>query len=254
MLRIRDYLPALFYGWVGMMSGIASVALTFFALFWPKLFADSRISARAVWIAAGVCFFIASYSAWQREREIVDRLSKPDKCPIVRVQEWCDKVVTEVGTWSDEEFNLRKYDLKSASQLDKLGNCGFQLLNEGETAYEVNLEDFKIEPGVVVTAKMVPQIVSQPIGQGFMQAWIKDKEITDQTRWDLPLAFQTASSHQDGPKSSGLGYSTTLRLTYRDHNNCWYCTIQEIAWIPAKYGFEFGPLKHAKLGLNRGTR
>jgi hypothetical protein len=92
MLRMfKKYFAALFHGWVGIMSGIASVVLTFLPLVLPGLFANSHALERATWAAAAICFVIASYSAWVREHtqvaakeaEIV-RLSKAEPLPLIK--------------------------------------------------------------------------------------------------------------------------------------------------------------------------
>jgi len=65
---VRQYLAALFHGWIGKMSGPASVALAILPLVFPKLFAEHAMLVRATWVAAVVCFAVANYSAWRYER------------------------------------------------------------------------------------------------------------------------------------------------------------------------------------------
>jgi hypothetical protein len=71
-MHLREYLAALFHGWVGIMSGIASIVLLFLPYVFPVLFANSIVSERAVLIAAGICFLIANYSAWLSKRNALE--------------------------------------------------------------------------------------------------------------------------------------------------------------------------------------
>jgi hypothetical protein len=207
--------------------------------------------------------FVAQYKAWdavrknvaEKEAEI-ERISKPDKCPVVVVYDW-DR--SYIGTHF-EEANSREQEkmlkeVKSAGDLAvQFDNYGFYLQSEGETAYEITLEEFQVEPGVTVTGKTVPRIVGQRTGQSFMAVWIKERNhLTDQTKWNLREAFRQASDNRHGKMIVRPDYSCTLRLKYRDHNDFWYRTTQQMAYILARRDFEFGPIKFEKLGLNRNT-
>jgi hypothetical protein len=66
-MHLREYLAALFHGWVGTMSGIASLVLLFLPIAFPHYFSDSRVRT-ATWIAAGLCFAVANYMAWLSKR------------------------------------------------------------------------------------------------------------------------------------------------------------------------------------------
>ena len=229
----KRYFADLFHGWVGTMSGIASIVLLFLPLILPKLFVDSKIAVRATWVAAAICFVVANYTAWLREHKLVvakeseiDRISKPDRCPIVRV------------------YGLDESPI----------NLGLLLQSEGETAHEVTLEEFDIEPSVTVAGRAVPQVGGHQLGQAVMLVWIKGKNPMDLNKWDLIGAFRRASDNRDAKMTMGRpNYSCTLRLTYRDHNDFWYRTTQEISFVPATESIEFGSIKHEKLGTTKAA-
>jgi hypothetical protein len=85
-MQLKEYVLALFHGWVGIMSGLASVILLFLPLVLPGLFADSKAAERAVWIAAAGCFFIATYSAWLAERAALEQeKAKNEAEPHIRI-------------------------------------------------------------------------------------------------------------------------------------------------------------------------
>jgi hypothetical protein len=233
----RQYLAAIFDTWVGKMSGAASIALLFLSLF-----VDSRILARATWAAAAICFLTANYAAWYRERQRVieqetqiDRISKPDKCPVVLIHQWrFGAVAVGIHPSTGEPASLPM-------------NAGFDLQNDGEAAYEVTLDEFEVEPSMNVASRMVSHVANQNAERTLMLAWIKDRGNFD--KWDLPSALRLASEHRDGRMMWKPDYSCTLHLTYRDHRNFWYRTTQELIYIPASGRIEFGPIQHEKLGL-----
>jgi hypothetical protein len=164
----------------------------------------------------------------------ISRISKPDRCPIVLLTDW--RVNYGVNMESGDPVAI---------------NGGFQLQSEGETAHEITLEEFEIEPSVTVASRMVPHITGHQIGSGFMLAWIKGKQLTDFSKWELAEAFRRASD-----KNTGLwkpNYCRTLHLTYRDHSEFYYRTTQELIYVPVKGEFEFGPIKHEKLGLRKSA-
>jgi hypothetical protein len=227
MGMVKDYFAALFHDWVGKMSGLASVTLLFLPLIFPRLFVNSKNLERATWGAALVCAVIANYHVWVRQQKLITRLSKPDKCPVVRVMGWSEDHGQEEGTW------------------------GFWLYSEGTTPHEITLEEFEIAPSVTVASKMVPHMAG---GQAFMPAWIKSW--TSPSKWQLPDVFAEASNKRDGlmPNQMRPNYCCTLNIRYRDHNDCWYLTTQEIAFDPSdptkRRTFTLGPIKHEKFGLN----
>jgi hypothetical protein len=81
---LKEYFAALFHGWVGKMSGLASVILTFLPILLPKLFSDSAWVIRAIWIAAAICFVIANHSAWKFERDKYEAEAEKNTRPEIR--------------------------------------------------------------------------------------------------------------------------------------------------------------------------
>jgi hypothetical protein len=66
-MRIREYIAALWADWLGLMSGVASLALAVWVVFFPPL--DIYGSRTLLWIAVVVCLLFASYRIWSKERE-----------------------------------------------------------------------------------------------------------------------------------------------------------------------------------------
>jgi hypothetical protein len=69
----RKYLAALWGDWVTRMSGAASIVLAFLAAYWEFIVKHGKV---ALWIASAVCFVIASYRVWAKERRRLDELTK----------------------------------------------------------------------------------------------------------------------------------------------------------------------------------
>src|SRR5438128_1467061 len=72
-MHIKEYISALFHGWVGRMSGIASVILTFLPFAYSRILSDSKLAERLTWVAAAICFLIANYAAWLTKRNELER-------------------------------------------------------------------------------------------------------------------------------------------------------------------------------------
>lgn len=66
-MRIREYIAALWTDWLVLMSGIASVALAFWAAYFPPT--NIQAGRTLLWISAVICFAFASYRIWTRERD-----------------------------------------------------------------------------------------------------------------------------------------------------------------------------------------
>lgn len=66
-MNVRPYLAAFWADWIGLMSGIGSVALAF----WAALFPPQTVqSARGLlFLSSVVCFIVTSYRIWNREYE-----------------------------------------------------------------------------------------------------------------------------------------------------------------------------------------
>ena len=233
---LKEYVAALLHDWVGKMSGLASVILLFLPLIFPHVFANSHNFERATWGAAFVCFIVGNYHVWTRQKRIlvekdatIERISKPDECPVVYVNGWGE------NNGQAEE-----------------GSFGFWLYREGVTPHEITLEEFDIAHSVTVASRMIPRMLG---GQDFMPAWIKSW--TSPSKWNLPDVFAEASTKRDGlmPTQMRPNYCSTLRITYRDHNDFWYSTTQEIAFDPSdpnkRRTFTFGPITHEKSGLTK---
>src|SRR6266403_1747147 len=64
-MNIRGYLAALWADWIGLMSGIGSVALAFWAVVFPP---QTVQSARGLlFLSSVVCFVVTSYRIWNTE-------------------------------------------------------------------------------------------------------------------------------------------------------------------------------------------
>jgi hypothetical protein len=69
----RDYFAALWGDWVARMSGAASILLAFLATYWEFVVKHGKVT---LWIASAVCFAIASYRIWAKERRLLEELTK----------------------------------------------------------------------------------------------------------------------------------------------------------------------------------
>jgi hypothetical protein len=214
-----------FYGGGSVLLAIILLGVTVYEHF-------KGYSVQTFWLGTLVIIFFCfgAFIAWRKESQKVDdrdaqieRISKPDRCPVVRISLWGE----------GREGPL---------------NSGFYLQSEGETAEEIRLEDFEIEPSVIATSRVLPTVIGHQIGTGYIPVWIKG-DVTA-SKWDLKGTFQRASDARDGRSLHGRpDYTVTVTIVYRDHNDFWYRTNQEIIYVPARFDFEFGPITHKKLGL-----
>jgi len=190
------------------------------------LYAD-KSNKWALWATAAMaifCLLVGCYLAWADEHKKVDereaeiqRISKPDNCPRLLV----------IG-WSEQH-----------GQCPNVPDArGFWIQSEGESAYEITLEEFEIQPTVMAVGKMIPQLIGHQIGQAFMPVWIKNDSVL--TKWFLDSAFLRASENKPS-------LSVSFCLLYRDHKNLWYRTTQGVTFTNGV--FEFGPPNLEKLGL-----
>jgi hypothetical protein len=70
-MYIRDYLRAYVKDWISLMSGAASVAFTFWAIFTDPNNVNLR---KGLWIVTALCFIIGSYRVWSKEHSEAHRL------------------------------------------------------------------------------------------------------------------------------------------------------------------------------------
>lgn len=69
-MHIGEYLKAYWSDWVSLMSGAASVILTF----WATLSQPSNANLRkSLWIVSALCFVLGSYRVWVRKHLEVER-------------------------------------------------------------------------------------------------------------------------------------------------------------------------------------
>lgn len=64
-MHIRGFFKVLWDDWVALMSGIASIALAFWAAYYPP--ADVATGKALLWITAVLCFILAAYRIWSKE-------------------------------------------------------------------------------------------------------------------------------------------------------------------------------------------
>src|ERR1700683_1211796 len=78
-MYLREYFSAVSKTWVGLLSGIASIVLSFYATYWTPSIPESKT---ILWTAAILCFLLASYKAWafEHKRYLDERakLGQPD--------------------------------------------------------------------------------------------------------------------------------------------------------------------------------
>jgi hypothetical protein len=80
-MLLRKFFAAWWADWTGRMSGVASIALTFWATFFPPTFSGARWALVAVAI---ICFALGSYHIWAKERRALeDEREKSKKHKVV---------------------------------------------------------------------------------------------------------------------------------------------------------------------------
>jgi hypothetical protein len=88
MRHLSDFIIGLYSDWASLLSGIASIVLTFLGVF-----RNANLPPSAYFIAAAVCFVIACYRVWLKEHL---RAIKAEGEPIPDHiwKEVCDKITT----------------------------------------------------------------------------------------------------------------------------------------------------------------
>lgn len=64
-MYIREYLRAYWNDWISLMSGVASVGFTFWALLTEPTNVNLR---KGLWVVSALCFVLGSYRVWAKER------------------------------------------------------------------------------------------------------------------------------------------------------------------------------------------
>ncbi len=68
---MREYIAALWADWMALMSGIASVALAVWVVFFPPV--DIYGARTLLWVSVIACFLFASYRIWAKERDATEK-------------------------------------------------------------------------------------------------------------------------------------------------------------------------------------
>jgi hypothetical protein len=114
-VRLREYIAVLWADWVALMSGLASVLLAVWVVFFPPT--DVYASRTLLWIATVACFLVSSYRIWASERNA--SLAK-------RVE--LEGVIAELRAQLDERIRRREIKeklglfLEQGKQLERLCN------------------------------------------------------------------------------------------------------------------------------------
>ena len=108
---IREYAASLWADWVALMSGLASVALAFWAAYLPP--ANVQAGRTLLWITAVLCFVVASYRIWAREH----------KASLTKQSE-LERIIAEKDSWLT---NKARRD-ETVTRLDELRVRGRVLL------------------------------------------------------------------------------------------------------------------------------
>lgn len=66
-MRVREYIAALYQDWISLMSGVASILLAVWVLFFPPQ--DIYGSRTLIWVTIIACLLVAPYRIWSKERE-----------------------------------------------------------------------------------------------------------------------------------------------------------------------------------------
>jgi hypothetical protein len=79
-MLIREFIKVLWDDWVALMSGIASIALAFWAAYFPPT--DVVAGRTLLWLASVICFILAAYRIWSKEfkaRQAAERLLEAER-------------------------------------------------------------------------------------------------------------------------------------------------------------------------------
>lgn len=79
---VGQYLSAIYYGWVSLMSGVAGVVLLVLLVFWGDQYTYLKDNKKTfVWMAF-ICLIVAGFSAWRKERQRWERLAGSTVCSL----------------------------------------------------------------------------------------------------------------------------------------------------------------------------
>lgn len=164
----------------------------------------------------------------------LERLRRPDDCPIVSVVEW--------GAFGPGSTQFMPH--------------GFYVNNNGQKpAYEVTIKKFKIGDRFAVSSPL-NEIGGGGTRNGQIPVWI-DGLSGIEGRFDLLEAFNVASKAKDGetPPYGRPNFPVTANIFYRDHRDLWYESIVEIIFMPPRFGggqnFSFKFLSQKFLGHDK---
>jgi hypothetical protein len=121
-----------------------------------------------------------------------------------------------------------------------VGQTGFHLANDGETAYQVLIQPFEIESSVWTKSKECPRIEAQ--GRHFALVWLDgfSPSPLDVGKWDLLGAMKRAADRRDGQLMYRPDYSIDVSVVYRDADNHWYRTTAPLSYVPSQHRLECG--------------
>jgi hypothetical protein len=140
-------------------------------------------------------FWLGAFLAWQKKYRVVERLTKAEDSPRIRIVQW---------HWFENE---------------KQGPAGFVLLNSGVDAYDFRLNDFIIGKRLFTSEGISTVRGHVGIG-GTLPVWVKDAG----TRFhNLEHVCYLEFRGSDRPENV-----VSLTMVYRDHRELWYRTTQSL--------------------------
>jgi hypothetical protein len=119
-MRMREYITALSKDWISLMSGIASILLSVWVLFFPPR--DIYGSRTLILVAIIACLLVAPYRIWSKERDASAANSKETRLRsyiIDRLTEFVQKGI-EVKGWG----GIRHSNIENWGRIDVMHGHG----------------------------------------------------------------------------------------------------------------------------------
>src|SRR5919205_834738 len=113
-MRMREYITALSKDWISLMSGIASVALAVWVLFFPPR--DIYGSRTLIWVAVIACLLVAPYRIWSKERDASAANSRKARKR--------DYIISRLTTFIQEGLEVKTWGGLRSSKIENWGRIG----------------------------------------------------------------------------------------------------------------------------------
>jgi hypothetical protein len=124
-----------------------------------------------------------------------------------------------------------------------VGQTGFELVNDGEVAHAISVEDFEIAPGKLVKSAELQRIEGH--GHGYVLAWLDGHGPGEIAKWDLHRAMSEAGANRD-QNPYAPDYMTTVSVIYRDSSGQWFRSFASLTFVRTQSRLALGPTRHSQ--------